>query len=111
MHQHGLLKIRLVSPKQPVLCIPVRPTDTIFLTMERQDVSCTYLAHHELESVIIIIIIIIIIIKIRPLPAGGVHSSIPGLMSAVLQKGLEQLKAVYTEAEQAGITSLGTLIF
>jgi hypothetical protein len=32
-------------------------------------------------------------------------------MSAVLQKGLEQLKAVYTEAEQAGITSLGTLIF
>ena len=31
-------------------------------------------------------------------------------MSAVLQKGLEQLKAVYTEAEQAGITSLGTLM-
>lgn len=44
-------------------------------------------------------------------PADGVHSSIPGVMSAVLQKGLEQLKAVYTEAEQAGITSLGTLIF
>ena len=28
--------------------------------LERQDLSCTYLAHHELESVIIIIIIIII---------------------------------------------------
>ena len=28
---------------------------------ERLDVSCTYLAHHEMESVIIIIIIIIII--------------------------------------------------
>jgi len=27
---------------------------------ERQDLSCTYLAHHELESVLIIIIIIII---------------------------------------------------
>ena len=26
--------------------------------LERQDLSCTYLAHHELESVIIIIIII-----------------------------------------------------
>ncbi len=44
-------------------------------------------------------------------PAGGIRSSIPGVMSAVLQKGLEQLKAVYTEAEQAGITSLGTLMF
>ncbi len=32
-------------------------------------------------------------------------------MSAVLQKGLEQLKAVYKEAEQAGITSLGTPTF
>ncbi len=27
--------------------------------LERQDLSCTYLAHHELESVLIIIIIII----------------------------------------------------
>ena len=32
--------------------------------MERQDLSCTYLAHHELESVSIIIIIVIIIIII-----------------------------------------------
>lgn len=32
---------------------------------------------------------------------------LPSLFSAVLHKGLEQLKAVYTEAEQAGITSLG----
>jgi hypothetical protein len=29
--------------------------------LERQDLSCTYLAHHELESVLIIIIIIIMI--------------------------------------------------
>ncbi len=29
--------------------------------MERQDLSCTYLAHHELESVFITIIIIIIV--------------------------------------------------
>ncbi len=28
-------------------------------SMERQDLSCTYLAHHELESVLIISIIII----------------------------------------------------
>ena len=28
-------------------------------SLERQDLSCTYLAHHELESVIIIIIIIV----------------------------------------------------
>jgi len=27
------------------------------LDVERQDLSCTYLAHHELESVIIILII------------------------------------------------------
>ena len=46
----------------------------------------------------------------QSLPAGGLRGSIPGVMSAVLQKGLEQLKAVYTEAEQAGITSLGTLM-
>jgi len=32
--------------------------------MKRQDLSCTYLAHHELESVIIIIVIIISIIMI-----------------------------------------------
>ena len=36
----------------------------IFITrqaaLERQDLSCTYLAHHELDSVIIIVIIIII---------------------------------------------------
>ncbi|KAA6419700.1 MAG: hypothetical protein FRX49_10424, partial [Trebouxia sp. A1-2] len=41
--------------------------------------------------------------------SGGFHSSLPGVMSAVLQKSLEQLKAVYTEAEQAGITSLESL--
>ena len=29
--------------------------------MERQDLSCMYLAYHELESVIIIIVVIIII--------------------------------------------------
>ncbi len=32
--------------------------------LERQDLSCTYLAHHELESVLIIIITIVIIIII-----------------------------------------------
>ena len=32
--------------------------------MERQDLSCTYLAHHELESFIIIVVIIILIIII-----------------------------------------------
>ena len=30
--------------------------------LDRKDLSCTYLAHHELESVLIIIIIIIIVI-------------------------------------------------
>ncbi len=33
--------------------------------LERQDLSCTYLVHHELDSVIIIIIIIINIIIIN----------------------------------------------
>jgi len=38
--------------------------------LERQDFSCTYLAHHELESdFIIIIIVIVIIIKPPPFPA------------------------------------------
>ena len=32
--------------------------------MERQDLSCTYLAHHELESIMMMIIIIAIIIII-----------------------------------------------
>ena len=32
--------------------------------LERQDLSCTYLAHHELESPIIIIIIIVIVVII-----------------------------------------------
>ena len=40
--------------------------------------------------------------------AGGAHSSTPITLAGVLQKGMEQLKAVHTEAEQAGITSLGT---
>ena len=31
---------------------------------ERQDLSCTYLAHHELESVFIIILVVVIIIII-----------------------------------------------
>ena len=30
--------------------------------LERQDLSCTYLAHHELESVVIIVIIIIMVV-------------------------------------------------
>ena len=34
------------------------------MRLERQDLSCTYLAHHELESVTIFIIIIIIVISI-----------------------------------------------
>ncbi len=34
---------------------------TLQAALERQDLSCTYLAHHELESVLIIIIIIIMI--------------------------------------------------
>ena len=34
---------------------------------ERQDLSCTYLAHHELEGVFIVIIVIIIS---KPEPAG-----------------------------------------
>ena len=38
----------------------------IFITrqaaLERQDLSCTYLAHHELDSVIITIIVIVIVI-------------------------------------------------
>ena len=32
--------------------------------MERQDLSCTYLAHHELESIMIVVIIMTIIIII-----------------------------------------------
>jgi len=32
--------------------------------LEREDLSRTYLAHHELESVVIIIIIIIIVIMV-----------------------------------------------
>ncbi len=42
---------------------PGRPRST---ALERQDLSCTYLAHHELESdfnnVVVIIIIIIIVV-------------------------------------------------
>ena len=44
--------------------------------LERQDLSCTYLAHHELESVIVIVNIIIIIVTtiitvmIIVMPAG-----------------------------------------
>ena len=34
--------------------------------MEKQDLSRTYLAHHELESVIIIIIITIIVVEMIP---------------------------------------------
>ncbi len=37
--------------------------------LERQDFSCTYLAHHELESVLNIIIIIIIIMEKALAPA------------------------------------------
>jgi len=29
-----MLKVRLVSPEQPVLCIFMRPTNTMVLTME-----------------------------------------------------------------------------
>jgi len=53
--------------------------------MKRQDLSCTYLAHHELESVIIItiintiivIIIIIIIIFILLLIIIGLPDLVP----------------------------------
>ena len=44
--------------------IEMRKTDCF----ERQDLSCTYLAHHELESVKIIIIIIIIMMDSSLLP-------------------------------------------
>ncbi len=39
-------------------CINVLQTDC----MERQDLSCTYLAHHELDSELIIIIIVVIVV-------------------------------------------------
>ena len=29
----GMRRTKLVSPEQPVLCIPVRPTDTTVLTI------------------------------------------------------------------------------
>lgn len=45
----------------------------------------------------------------RHVAAGSAHGSMPSLLSSALQRGLNQLKAVYTEAEQAGISSLGTL--
>ncbi len=32
--------------------------------LERQDLSCTYLAHHELESVMVIITIIVAVIAV-----------------------------------------------
>ena len=41
------------------LCVRTRQT-----ALERQDLSCTYLAHHELESIIMIMMVIIIIITI-----------------------------------------------
>ena len=37
---------------------------TRHVAVERQDSSCTYLAHYELESVVIIVVVIIIIILI-----------------------------------------------
>ena len=39
---------------------------TCFLqtALERQDLSCTYLAQHELESVVVVIIIVVIVIVI-----------------------------------------------
>ena len=46
-------------------CIGLTDSWTLLLqTAERQDLSCMYLAHHELESVLIIIIIVVVIIII-----------------------------------------------
>ncbi len=33
------------------------------MLLARQDLSCTYLAHHELESVIIVIVVVFIVIS------------------------------------------------
>jgi len=33
--------------------------------LERQGLSCTHLAHHELESVLVVVVVIIIIIIIK----------------------------------------------
>ena len=45
------------------LCVSVALQDSLHLghhafALERQDLSCMYLAHHELESILVIIIII-----------------------------------------------------
>ncbi len=47
---------RLVSPEQPGLCIVL--TGCIKqIALEKQDLPCTYLAHHQLESIRIVMVV------------------------------------------------------
>ena len=69
LRSYCLVKLRgfahLVAPgpvSMMLLCMIVKFVELVDLqrcarqtALERQDLSCTYLAHHELESVIIII--------------------------------------------------------
>ena len=46
--------------------------------LERQDLSRTYLAHHELENVVVVIIIIVVImvVNVKFARCGAVHGDI-----------------------------------
>ncbi len=55
--------------------------------MERQDLSCTYLAHHELESTIIVIVNILIMIIMDCLQVAlvaGTTFTVVEILAAVL---------------------------
>ena len=45
----------VVADQKPwLVCLPLTPSNALQAALERQDMSCTYLAHHELESLLFI---------------------------------------------------------
>jgi len=76
--------------------------------VERQDLSCTYLAHHELESILITIVKIIIIVKavparlcmllraFEPLPPLGRKESVGGHLARLCTPSSRRVVTVMT---------------
>ena len=58
-------KAKLLSCKLTFVTILLNLTCKV-TALERQDLSCTYLAHHELESVISIIVIKVNVVQAEP---------------------------------------------